>query len=628
MDKKPKRSLGPIFVYLILFAIIVFSISRLNAPSNKEIGYTELLKQIDKGQIIRLEIEDSGLVRAKTKTGDILQAYAPTLLQDEAYTRALVNEGIQIKYIRSTGSSWWVSLLIYMAPILIMILFWVWLFKGVGSRGGGGAPGMNFKKSPARKFDPKKAKIGFKDVAGIDEAREELEDIVTFLKNPQEFNTLGARMPKGVLLVGQPGTGKTLIARAVAGEAGVPFFYISGSDFVELFVGVGASRVREMFNQAKAEAPAIIFIDEIDAVGRQRGAGLGGGHDEREQTLNSLLVEMDGFDPKAGIIVMAATNRPDILDKALLRPGRFDKKVVIDAPDLKGREEILKVHMKGKKISKDVDPEVLARGTPGFVGADLENLINESALLAARNKREFITMEDCSEAIERVIAGPERRSRKLSDKEKKIVTYHELGHAMLGYLLPNSDPVHKITIVPRGHAALGYTLQLPLEEKFLMSEEELKDRIITLLGGRASEDIIFNEITSGAGNDLKRATEIVKKMVTQLGMSKKIGPIAWGEEEGEVFLGRELTKMKNYSQDTAKEIDNEIKNLIIESYERAKNILGENKQRLDLLAAYLYGKETIDGEEFKKLMEMDIDDLNKKIIDDENIKIKILDVKA
>jgi cell division protease FtsH len=483
---------------------------------------------------------------------------------------------------------------------------------------------MKFTKSPAKKYDPQKDKITFKDVAGIEEAKEELEDIVSFLKDPKSFNNLGARMPKGVLLVGQPGTGKTLAARAVAGEAQVPFFYISGSDFVELFVGVGASRVRELFNQAKAENPAIIFIDEIDAVGRQRGAGLGGGHDEREQTLNSLLVEMDGFDPSAGIIVMAATNRPDILDKALLRPGRFDKKITIDAPDLKGREEILKIHFRGKKIAKDLDLEVLARSTPGFVGADLENLVNEAALLAARDNREFITMDDCQEAIERVIAGPARKSRKLSEKEKKIVTYHELGHAILGYLLPNSDPVHKITIVPRGNAALGYTLQLPLKEKYLMSEDELRDRIVTLLGGRAAEEIIFDEITSGAGNDLKQSTELAKKMIMQLGMSKKIGPISWGEEEGEVFLGRELTKMKNYSQETAKEIDSEIKSFILSSYEKAKKILTENKERLKLLAIYLYNIETLDGKVFKELMKKDIEDLRNFILNNDDVEIKEL----
>jgi len=624
MSRKVRRiNIGPLIIYLLLAILIFTSLSRMNSSNAQEISYTELVNMLDKGQIISLEINDSGHVTAKAGNGNLFKAYAPTMVVDESYTRSLVKDGIRITYVQSSGSSWWMSILLYIAPIAIMILFWLWIFKGMGNRGGG-APGMKFTKSPAKKYDPQKDKITFKDVAGIEEAKEELEDIVSFLKNPKSFNTLGARMPKGILLVGQPGTGKTLAARAVAGEAQVPFFYISGSDFVELFVGVGASRVRELFNQAKAESPAIIFVDEIDAVGRQRGAGLGGGHDEREQTLNSLLVEMDGFDPSSGIIVMAATNRPDILDKALLRPGRFDKKITIDAPDLKGREQILKIHFRGKKIAKDIDLEVLSRATPGFVGADLENLVNEAALLAARQRREYISMEDCQEAIERVIAGPERKSRKLSEKEKKIVTYHELGHAFLGYLLPNSDPVHKITIVPRGHAALGYTLQLPLEEKYLMSEDELKDRIVTLLGGRAAEEIVFNEITSGAGNDLKKATEITKKMIIQLGMSKKIGPISWADEEGEVFLGRELTKMKNYSQETAREIDSEIKSFILNSYEKAKNMLNDNKDRLELLAVYLYNKETIDGEEFKELMKKDIEDLRDFVLNNDDIEIKEL----
>ena len=619
-----KINLGPLIIYLLLAILIFTSISRLNSSNTMEITYTELVNMLDKGQIISLEIADSGNVTAKAANGTLYTAYAPTLVVDEAYTRSLVKDGVRIQYIESSGSSWWMSILIYLAPIAIMIVFWLWIFRSMGNRSGGGGPGMRFTKSPAKKYDPQKDKITFKNVAGIEEAKEELQDIVSFLKDPKSFNNLGARMPKGVLLVGQPGTGKTLAARAVAGEAQVPFFYISGSDFVELFVGVGASRVRELFTQAKAESPAIIFIDEIDAVGRQRGAGLGGGHDEREQTLNSLLVEMDGFDPSAGIIVMAATNRPDILDKALLRPGRFDKKITIDVPDLKGREEILKIHFRGKKIAKDLDLEVLARSTPGFVGADLENLVNEAALLAARDNREFITMDDCQEAIERVIAGPARKSRKLSEKEKKIVTYHELGHAILGYLLPNSDPVHKITIVPRGNAALGYTLQLPLKEKYLMSEDELRDRIVTLLGGRAAEEIIFDEITSGAGNDLKQSTELAKKMIMQLGMSKKIGPISWGEEEGEVFLGRELTKMKNYSQETAKEIDSEIKSFILSSYEKAKKILTKNKERLKLLAIYLYNIETLDGKEFKELMKKDIEDLKNFVLNNDDVEIKEL----
>jgi cell division protease FtsH len=395
---------------------------------------------------------------------------------------------------------------------------------------------------------------------------------------------------------------------------------MSGSDFVELFVGVGAARVRDLFKEAKENSPAIIFIDELDAVGRQRGTGLGGGHDEREQTLNALLVEMDGFDPREGIVVMAATNRPDILDKALLRPGRFDKKIFLDVPDLRAREEIIKIHLRGKRIADDIDVKSLAQSTPGFVGADLENMVNEAALLAARDNRDHITNDDFQEAIERVIVGPARKSRKITPKEKKVITYHELGHAVLGYLLPYADPVHKITIVPRGQAALGYTMQLPSEDRFLITEPEIKDKIVGMLGGRAAEEIVFNEITTGAGNDLKRATELVREMVAQLGMSEKIGPIAWGEEEGEIFLGREITRMKNFSQETAKEIDSEIKNFILSSYEKAKNLLSENRKRLDLLAIYLYNKENISGKEFKKMMEMDIEELNDYVLKDKDVK--------
>jgi len=541
---------------------------------------------------------------------------------DQAYVRALANDGIKVEYIKNTGASWWVTMLIYMLPLIILMFFWFWMFRRSGT--GDGIPGANYRRNPARRYDSKKNKITFNDVAGIDEVKEELEDIVNFLKDPKNFSALGAKMPKGVLLSGPPGTGKTLVARAVAGEADVPFYFMSGSDFVELFVGVGAARVRDLFKEARENSPSIIFIDELDAVGRQRGTGLGGGHDEREQTLNALLVEMDGFDPREGIVVMAATNRPDILDKALLRPGRFDKKIFLDVPDLRAREEIIKIHLSGKKIADDIDVKSLAQSTPGFVGADLENMVNEAALLAARDTRDHITNDDFQEAIERVIVGPARKSRKITPKEKKVITYHELGHAFLGYLLPYADPVHKITIVPRGQAALGYTMQLPTEDRFLITEPEIKDKIVGMLGGRAAEEIVFNEITTGAGNDLKRATELVREMVAQLGMSEKIGPIAWGEEEGEIFLGREITRMKNFSQETAKEIDSEIKNFILSSYEKAKNLLSENRKRLDLLAIYLYNKENISGKEFKKMMEMDIEELNTYVLKDKDVKEKDL----
>jgi len=621
MNNNPNRRgslFGPLFIYFILAMLIFMSNSQLNTSNITEISYTDLVNLINQDTIISLQIDTSGLIQAKAKNGQLFQVYAPTLLMDQAYVRALANDGIKIEYIQNTGASWWVTMLIYMLPLIILMFFWFWMFRRSGT--GEGIPGANYRRNPAKRYDARKNKITFNDVAGIDEVKEELEDIVNFLKDPKNFSALGAKMPKGVLLAGPPGTGKTLVARAVAGEANVPFYFMSGSDFVELFVGVGAARVRDLFKEAKENSPAIIFIDELDAVGRQRGTGLGGGHDEREQTLNALLVEMDGFDPREGIVVMAATNRPDILDKALLRPGRFDKKIFLDVPDLRAREEIIKIHLRGKKIADDIDVKSLARSTPGFVGADLENMVNEAALLAARDNRDHITNDDFQEAIERVIVGPARKSRKITPKEKKVITYHELGHAFLGYLLPYADPVHKITIVPRGQAALGYTMQLPTEDRFLITEPEIKDKIVGMLGGRAAEEIVFNEITTGAGNDLKRATELVREMVAQLGMSEKIGPIAWGEEEGEIFLGREITRMKNFSQETAKEIDSEIKNFILSSYEKAKNLLLENRKRLDLLAIYLYNKENISGKEFKKMMEMDIDELNDYVLKDKDVK--------
>ncbi|PNR97157.1 ATP-dependent zinc metalloprotease FtsH [Petrotoga sp. 9PWA.NaAc.5.4] len=616
--------LGPIFIYFILTLLIFMSISQLNTSNIIEITYTDLVNLINQDTIISIQIDTSGIVQAKAKNGQIFRVYAPTLLFDQVFVRALANDGIKVEYTKNTGSSWWFTLIIYMLPMFLIMIFWFWMFRRAA--GGEGIPGGSYRANPAKRYDSKKNKITFNEVAGIDEIKEELEDIVNFLKDPKNYSSLGAKMPKGVLLAGPPGTGKTLVARAVAGEANVPFYFMSGSDFVELFVGVGAARVRELFKEARENSPSIIFIDELDAVGRQRGTGLGGGHDEREQTLNALLVEMDGFDPREGIVVMAATNRPDILDKALLRPGRFDKKIYLDVPDLKAREEIIKIHLRGKRIATDVDISGLARSTPGFVGADLENMVNEAALLAARENRDFITNNDFQEAIERVVVGPSRKSRKINEKERKIVTYHELGHALLGYLLPYADPVQKITIIPRGQAALGYTMQLPTEDRFIITEPELKDRIVGLLGGRAAEEIVFNEITTGAGNDLKRATDLVREMVTQLGMSEKIGPIAWGEEVGEIFLGRELTKMKNFSQKTAQEIDSEIKNFIISSYEKAKEMLLSNKNRLDLLAIYLYNKQEISGKEFKKMMQMEIEELQDYVLNDKEVSIKDLKI--
>lgn len=605
--QKKSNVFGLLIIYILIALFIYLGISSLlNTKDVTKIEYSELVQMIEKGEILSIEIDDSGYVRAKSKEGIFYKTYAPNLLSDQQYVYGLASQGIQVQYVKSFGNSWWVTLLTIFLPLFLFIIMMNLLLRPAK---GSPTEGMTFIRSPAKKYTDSKNRVTFDDVAGVKEAKEELQDIIKFLKDPKAFTKLGARMPKGVLLVGPPGTGKTLLARAVAGEANVPFFYISGSDFVELFVGVGAARVRDLFNQAKAHAPSIIFIDEIDAVGRQRGAGLGGGHDEREQTLNAILVEMDGFDPNIGVIVMAATNRPDVLDRALLRPGRFDKKIVVDIPDAEGRKEILKIHFRGKKVSPDVDLDVLARATPGFVGADLENLVNEAALLAARSGEKYITMAHCEEAIERVIAGPERKTRILSQEEKEVVAYHELGHAILATLLPNADPVHKVTIIPRGYAALGYTLQLPTEDKYLMSKSEILDDLVVLLGGRAAEEIVFRDITTGAENDLKRATIIARKVVAELGMSEKIGPVAWSDESEETFLARELFREVNYSDETAKEIDFEIKRLINDSYEKAKIILLENKEKLDLIAKYLLEKEVISGEELKNLLEKDVKEL-------------------
>jgi len=461
---------------------------------------------------------------------------------------------------------------------------------------------MSFGKSRAKLHADEKKRVTFEDVAGADEVKQELEEVVEFLKQPKKFNELGAKIPKGVLLYGPPGTGKTLLARAVAGEAGVPFFSISGSDFVEMFVGVGASRVRDLFEQAKKNAPCIVFIDEIDAVGRQRGAGLGGGHDEREQTLNQLLVEMDGFNPNEGIIIVAATNRPDILDPALLRPGRFDRQVVVDVPDITGRKEILRVHIKGKPLSDDVDLGVLARRTPGFTGADLANLVNEAALLAARRNKKQIDMFEMEESIERVVAGPEKKSKVISDKEKKLVSYHEAGHALVSTLLPDSDPVHKVSIIPRGRAG-GYTLILPTEDRYYRTKSMLLDEIVVLLGGRVAESLVLRDISTGAQNDLERATSIARKMIMEYGMSDEIGPLTLGRKSEQVFLGRDITHDRNYSEEVAFKIDKEVRKIIDESYAKAENLLKSSMDKLHLIASNLMEKETLDSDEFTALID-------------------------
>jgi cell division protease FtsH len=496
--------------------------------------------------------------------------------------------------------SLWMGLMNVLLPLLLLIgVLW---FVFVRQVQGAGRQAMSFGRSRAKLHSETRIKVTFDDVAGCDEAKEELREVIEFLKNPGKFQRLGGKIPKGILLYGATGTGKTLLARAVAGEAGVPFFSISGSDFVEVFVGVGASRVRDLFIQGNKSAPCIIFIDEIDAVGRQRFAGLGGGHDEREQTLNQLLVEMDGFDPNEGVILIAATNRPDVLDPALLRPGRFDRHIVVDKPDVVGRELIIKVHTKNISLAKDVDIKVLARRTPGFSGADLANLVNEAALLAARRNKKKATMLEMEEAVDRVMAGPERKSRVISDYEKGVVTYHESGHALLAFLIPETDPLHKVSIIPRGTAALGYTLQLPIEDRYLVTKKELLGRLTVLLGGRASEDLIYSELTTGAQDDLERATEIAHRMVCELGMSEKLGPMTLGRKERQVFLGRDFTKDKNYSDTTAVEIDKEVRSIIDQCYERARTLLQENTDKLKRLAEALIEREVMDGAEVEEIL--------------------------
>ncbi|MDI3515967.1 MAG: cell division protease FtsH [Thermotogota bacterium] len=605
---KPK--LGVVIIYALMVILLFMALRSLMSPpqTTRNIAFTDFLKMVESPErpdqkIVEVRVRDDGAVKAISASGDVYEFNAPWLINDTDMVKMLADKGVRVIAENNLSRSWWVNILGTILPFVFLVLIWMFMMRAFSGRN---SQAFTFTKSPARKFKPQEKRVTFKDVAGVDEAVEELQMVVEFLKNPRAFNTMGARIPKGILLVGPPGTGKTLLARAVAGEAGVPFFYISGSDFVELFVGVGAARVRDLFNQAKANAPAIIFIDEMDAVGRQRGAGLGGGHDEREQTLNQLLVEMDGFDPNEGIVVMAATNRPDILDKALLRPGRFDKKIVVDPPDLRGRVEILKIHMRGKPVAEDVDVEVLARRTPGFVGADLENLVNEAALLAARRGKKKITMEEFEEAIDVVIAGPARKSRVISPKEKRTIAYHEVGHAIVSTLLPNADPVHRISIIPRGYRALGYTLQLPLEDKYLATKSELLDKITGLLGGRAAEEIAIGEITTGSANDIERATEIARQMVCKFGMAEELGPLSWGKEEEEVFLGRDWMRMRNYSEEVAARIDREVQEIVDQCYNRAKEILNAHRKELDEVVEILLDKEVIEGDELRKLLRREL----------------------
>lgn len=559
-----------------------------------EINYSAFLQEVDAENVASVVVLDN-TITGKTKDGKEFTVLIP--VNDNTVMSRLEANRVDITIDKEPQSPWWLNILSSILPMLLIVGLWFFMMNNAG----GGRGMMNFGRSSARRIDESKMKVRFDDVAGADEAKQELAEVVEFLKGPEKYNALGAKIPKGVLLYGPPGTGKTLLAKAVAGEAGVPFFSISGSDFVEMFVGVGASRVRDLFDRAKKSAPCIIFIDEIDAVGRQRGAGLGGGHDEREQTLNQMLVEMDGFEGNSGIIVIAATNRPDILDPALLRPGRFDRQIVVDRPDIKGREQILKVHIKGKPMGEDVKLDIIAARTPGFTGADLSNLVNEAALMSARKDKKTINMPEMEEAAERVIMGPERKSRVISDKEKRLTAYHEGGHTVLGMILPHTDPVHKVTIIPRGRAG-GYTLSLPTEDKYYATKSEMLDELKVLLGGRVAEALVLKEISSGASNDLQRATQLAHQMVCTYGMSEKLGPVTYGRGESQVFLGRDYTRDKEYSEEVAAEIDQEVRRIMNEAYAATEKLLSENIDKLHCLAAALMEHETLERDEIQNLM--------------------------
>ena len=585
------------YLLIIIIAISIIDYYSSKTTNKQEIIYTQFLRQVDEQKVEKVTIVEN-TIRGKLKDGTEFTTVTP---DDPTLINTLRAKNIEIKAEQPPQPPWWTTIFSSILPMLLLIGVWFFIMQQTQ---GGGNRVMSFGKSRAKLHGDEKIKVTFKDVAGADEAKQELEEVVEFLKHPKKFNDLGARIPKGVLLFGPPVTGKTLLARAVAGEAGVPFFSISGSDFVEMFVGVGASRVRDLFEQAKKNAPCIVFIDEIDAVGRQRGAGLGGGHDEREQTLNQLLVEMDGFGVNEGIIIIAATNRPDILDPALLRPGRFDRQIVVDRPDVRGREEILKVHVKGKPLAKEVDLDVLARRTPGFTGADLSNLVNEAALLAARRNKKRVEMGEMEEAVERVVAGPERKSRVISDKEKRLTAYHEAGHALVGMLLDHTDPVHKVSIIPRGRAG-GYTLMLPKEDRYYATRSELLAQLKVFLGGRVAEAVVLNEISTGAQNDIERATELVRKMICEYGMSETMGPIAFGKKQEQVFLGRDISRDRNYSEEVAHSIDKEVRKMVEEAYNGVESILRENIEQLHVIAAALIEKETLEAEELLRLVQME-----------------------
>jgi cell division protease FtsH len=596
LTRFPRSSLFYFALVIVLGVVFYFTWQSIENGQRSDWTYTQLVNKAQDGQVQKLEIKGSdGTVT--DKQGHQFHVNLPD--NTEQLAKDLASENVDVTYDSANSGAYWLQVLI---PNLILLLliggFMYYILRQTQS---GNNQAMSFGRSRARMISGDKPAVTFADVAGVEEAKQELTEIVEFLKFPEKFVALGARIPKGVLLVGPPGTGKTLLSKAVAGEAGVPFFSISGSEFVEMFVGVGASRVRDLFDQAKKNSPCIVFVDEIDAVGRQRGAGLGGGHDEREQTLNQLLVEMDGFDTNTHVIVIAATNRPDVLDPALLRPGRFDRHVTLDRPDIKGRRSILDVHARNKPFDSTVDLDVLARQTPGFSGADLANLINEAAILSARANKKVIGMEELEEAIARVIAGPEKKSRRISDKEKAIIAYHEVGHALVMKALPHTDPVHKVSIISRG-MALGWTMSLPEEDKYLVSKNELMDQIAGIMGGRVAEEIVFGDVTSGAENDIQRATQMARRMVTQWGMNEKLGTVSMGQKEELVFLGRDLGEQRNYSEEIAAIIDEEIRNIVSQGYETAKRILTEQRDKMTLVSEHLMVVETIDAAELDELL--------------------------
>jgi cell division protease FtsH len=588
-----------IALWLLISLVMIFLFNYFNtaehAKTKASLTYSQFIELVKSEKVKSVTLQGDEIT-GEQKDGPPFKSYSPS---DPDLVKLLQKKGVEITAKPKDDGPWYTTLLISWLPMLVLVGIWIFFMRQMQS---GGGKAMSFGKSRARLMTESSVKITFKDVAGIEEAKEEVSEIIEFLKDPKKFTRLGGRIPKGVLLVGAPGSGKTLLARAIAGEAGVPFFSISGSDFVEMFVGVGAARVRDLFIQAKKNSPCIIFIDEIDAVGRHRGAGLGGGHDEREQTLNQLLVEMDGFEANEGVILIAATNRPDVLDPALLRPGRFDRQVVVPIPDLRGREAILKVHTRRVPLGQAVDLSVLARGTPGFSGADLENLVNEAALVAARVNRESVTMEDFEHAKDKVLMGTERKSLILSDRERTNTAYHEAGHTLVARLLPGTDPIHKVTIIPRGRA-LGTTQQLPLDERHTYPKDYLTSTLTVLLGGRAAEDLVFNQFTTGAGNDLERATDLARKMVCNWGMSEELGPITFGRREEHIFLGREISQSKDFSEETARLIDHAMKNLVEGAYQRAKDLLATNRAVLQALAQGLLDQETLDSQEIERILE-------------------------